>query len=132
MDGGTGKLLCINTKGNEGAAAIFSQWIEPLEDLGMTPVTKRSTEGSDHASFQQAGLPGFGFMQDPRDYDSRTHHPNLDTYEHLSEPHVKQAAVIEAIFLYNTAMRDDMLPRSKLSLGGEDRPLDSLYPDTHQ
>lgn len=129
MDGGSGKILGINTEGNEGSAAIFSQWIKPLEDLGMTTVTKRSTDGSDHASFQQAGLPGFGFVQDPRDYDSRTHHTNLDTYEHLSEPDLKQAAVVEAIFLYNTAMRDDMLPRPKLSIGGEDRPLDGLYPD---
>ena len=128
MDGGTGKLLGIHTEGNEGAATIFSQWIKPLEDLGMTTVTERSTDGSDHASFQQAGLPGFGFIQDPRDYNSRTHHTNLDTYEHLSEPDLKQAAVVEAIFLYNTAMRDDMLPRPKLSLGSKDRPLDSLYP----
>jgi carboxypeptidase Q len=79
--------------------------------------------------FQQAGLPGFQFIQDPRDYDSRTHHTNLDTYEHLSEPDLKQAAVIEATFLYNTAMRDEMLPRPKLPLHGNDKPLEGLYPD---
>ena len=129
MDNGTGKLLGIYTEGNEGVAAIFSQWMKPLEDLGMTTITERNTGGSDHVPFQQAGLPGFQFVQDPRDYDSRTHHSNLDTFEHLSEPDLKQAAVIEAIFLYNTAMRDEILPRPKLPLNGSDKPLEGLYPD---
>ena len=129
MDNGTGKLLGIYTEGNEGIAAIFSQWMKPLEDLGMTTITERNTDGTDHVPFQQAGLPGFQFIQDPRDYDSRTHHTNLDTYEHLSEPDLKQAAVIEAIFLYNTAMRDEMLPRPKLPFSGGDKPLEGLYPD---
>jgi hypothetical protein len=129
MDNGTGKLLGIYTEGNEGIAAIFSQWMKPVEDLGMTTITERNTGATDHVPFQQAGLPGFQFIQDPRDYDSRTHHTNLDTYEHLSEPDLKQAAVIEAIFLYNTAMRDEMLPRPKLPLNGNDKPLEGLYPD---
>jgi len=129
MDNGTGKLLGIYTEGNEGIAAIFSQWMKPVEDLGMTTITERNTGSTDHVPFQQAGLPGFQFIQDPRDYDSRTHHTNLDTYEHLSEPDLKQAAVIEAIFLYNTAMRDEMLPRPRLPLNGNDKPLEGLYPD---
>jgi carboxypeptidase Q len=129
MDNGTGKLLGIYAEGNEGIAAIFSQWMKPVEDLGMTTLTERNTSSTDHVPFQQAGLPGFQFIQDPRDYDSRTHHTNLDTYEHLSEPDLKQAAVIEAIFLYNTAMRDEMLPRPKLPLHGNDKPLEGLYPD---
>jgi carboxypeptidase Q len=114
VDNGTGKLLGIYTEGNEDAAAIFSQWMKPIEDLGMSTITERNTGGSDHVPFQQAGFSGFQFVQDPRDYDSRTHHSNLDTYEHLSEPDLKQAAVVEAIFLYNTAMRDEMLPRPSL------------------
>ncbi|MBV9154698.1 MAG: peptidase M28, partial [Acidobacteriaceae bacterium] len=79
-------------------------------------------------AFGRAGLLGFSFIQDERDYMSRTHHTNLDTYEHLSEPDLKQAAVVEAIFLYNTAMRDGMLPRPDLPLNGHDRPLEGLYP----
>jgi len=129
MDNGTGKLLGIYAEGNEGVAAIFSQWMEPVKDLGMTTITERSTGSTDHVPFQQAGLPGFQFIQDPRDYDSRTHHTNLDTYEHLSEPDLKQAAVIEAIFLYNTAMRDEMLPGPKLPFSGGNKPLEGLYPD---
>ena len=129
MDNGTGRLLGIYTEGNEDVAAIFTRWMKPIEDLGVTTITERNTGSTDHVPFQQAGLPGFQFIQDPRDYDSRTHHTNLDTYEHLSEPDLKQAAVVEAIFLYNTAMRDEMLPRPKLRLNGNDKPLEGLYPD---
>jgi Zn-dependent M28 family amino/carboxypeptidase len=103
--------------------------MKPVEDLKMTTITERSTDSTDHVPFQQAGLPGFQFIQDPRDYDSRIHHSNLDTYDHLSEPDLKQAAVIEAIFLYNSAMRDEMLPRPKLPFAGADKPLEGLYPD---
>ena len=129
MDNGTGKLLGIYTEGYEGIAAIFSQWMKPIEDLDMSTITERGTEGTDHVPFQQAGLPGFQFIQDPRDYESRTHHTNLDTYEHLSEPDLKQAAVVEAIFLFNTAMRDEMLPRPNFIFHEKDRSIEGLYPD---
>ncbi len=91
-------------------------------------VSNQSSGSSDQVAFVRAGLLGFSFVQDERDYMSRTHHSNLDTYEHLSEPDLKQAAVVEAIFLYNTAMRDGMLPRPDLPAGGHDRPLGGLYP----
>ena len=131
MDNGTGKLLGVYTEGNVGIGAIFQQWMAPLKDLGMTTVSQRNTGATDHVPFQMAGLPGFQFIQDPRDYDSRTHHTNLDTYEHLSEPDLKQAAVVEAIFLYDAAMRDAMLPRSGVPFnsGSPDKPLEGLYPD---
>jgi hypothetical protein len=129
LDNGTGKLLGIYSEGNQGIAAIFEQWMKPLADLGMTTVSERNTGATDHVPFQLAGLPGFQFIQDPRDY-SRTHHTSLDTYEHLSEPDLKQAAVVVAIFLYNSAMRDTMLPRPSLPMGmSPDKPLDGLYPD---
>jgi len=129
MDNGSGKLLGIYAEGNVGIGAIFQQWMEPLKDLGMTTVSARNTGSTDHVPFQMAGLPGFQFIQDPRDYDSRTHHTNLDTYEHLSEPDLRQAAVVEAIFLYDAAMRDAMLPRSSLPFSGGEKPLEGLYPD---
>jgi hypothetical protein len=130
MDGGTGKPLGIYAEGNVGVGAIFQQWMAPLKDLGMTTVSEKNTGGTDHVPFQMAGLPGFQFIQDPRDYDARTHHTNLDTYEHLSEPDLKQAAVVEAIFLYNAAMRDAMLPRPDLPFNnGSEKPLEGLYPD---
>jgi carboxypeptidase Q len=130
MDAGSGRLIGVGTQGNQGAASVFSEWIKPLADLGVTTVSLQTDLGSDQDSFQSAGLPGFGFLQVERDYNSRTHHTNLDTYEHLSEPELKQAAVVEAIFLYNAAMRDAMLPRPSLPFGTPpDAPLSGLYPD---
>ena len=128
LDNGTGKILGIYTQGNLDAAKIFSQWLKPLSDLGIATVSNQSSGSSDQVAFVQGGLLGFSFIQDERDYMSRTHHSNLDTYEHLSEPDLKQAATVEAIFLYNTAMRDGLLPRTDLPVIGHDRPLEDLYP----
>jgi hypothetical protein len=60
------------------------------------------------------GIPGFQFIQDPLDYESRTHHSNEDNYDHLVMDDMKQAAIIEASFVYDAAMRDEMLPRKPL------------------
>ncbi len=114
LDNGTGKILGIYTQANLGAAEIFSRWIKPLADLGISTVSNQTSGSSDQVAFERAGLLGFSFIQDERDYMSRTHHTNLDTYEHLSEPDLKQAAVVEAIFLFNTANRDAMLPRPEM------------------
>jgi hypothetical protein len=129
LDNGTGKLLGIYAEGNSGIAPIFQQWMAPLADLGMTTVTERNTGSTDHVWFQEVGLPGFQFIQDSRDYESRTHHTSLDTYDHLSPGDLKQSAVVEAIFLYNTAQRDQMLPRPTLPLNVHDKPLEGLFPD---
>ena len=110
-DGGGGRFRGINANGNLGAAAIFRRWIAPIEDLGFSAVSLRNAEGVDRVRFDQVGLPGFEFRQEPRDYDSRTHHTNLDTYERLSEPDLKQAATIMAVFVYNSAQSDAMIPR---------------------
>jgi carboxypeptidase Q len=99
---------------NAAMAPIFAQWIEPLKDLGVTTITLRNTGGTDHEAFDAVGIPGFQFIQDPLDYESRTHHSNMDVYEELSPGDLAQAAVVEAIFVYNTAMRDQMLPRKPL------------------
>jgi hypothetical protein len=95
-------------------APIFAQWIAPLKDLGVTTLTMRNTGGTDHEAFDGIGIPGFQFIQDPLDYSSRTHHSNMDVYEELSPEDLAQAAVVEAIFVYNTAMRDQMLPRKPM------------------
>ena len=95
---------------------IFAQWIEPLKDLGVTTLTLRNTGGTDHEAFDGIGIPGFQFIQDPLDYGSRAHHSNMDTYERLQPEDLAQAAVVEAIFVYNTAMRDQMLPRKPMPI----------------
>jgi Zn-dependent M28 family amino/carboxypeptidase len=85
-----------------------------LKDLGVTAISVRNTEGTDHESFDAVGIPGFQFIQDKLDYSTRTHHSNMDTYERLQPGDLAQAATVEAIFVYNAAMRDQMLPRKPL------------------
>jgi carboxypeptidase Q len=114
VDNGTGKILGVYLQENLAEAPIFAQWIGPLKDLGVTAISVRDTGGTDHESFDAVGIPGFQFIQDTMDYGSRTHHSNMDTYERLQAGDLAQAATVEAIFVYNTAMRDQMLPRKPL------------------
>jgi carboxypeptidase Q len=114
LDNGTGKIRGIYLQENAAVRPIFAQWMVPLQDLGVTTITMRNTGGTDHESFDAVGIPGFQFIQDMLDYGSRTHHSNMDTYERLQPEDLAQAATVEAIFVYNTAMRDQMLPRKPL------------------
>jgi carboxypeptidase Q len=114
VDNGGGRIRGVYLQGNAAIAPIFAQWIAPLKDLGVTTLTLQNTGGTDHLSFDAVGIPGFQFIQDELDYETRTHHSNMDTYERLLPEDMKQAAVVEAIFVYNAAMRDQMLPRKPL------------------
>ena len=114
VDNGSGKIRGIYLQGNGAIAPIFAQWIAPLKDLGVTTLTMRNTGGTDHLSFDAVGIPGFQFIQDNLDYESRTHHSNQDVFERLQPADLKQIATIEAIFVYNAAQRDQMLPRKPL------------------
>ena len=114
LDNGTGKVRGIYGEENAGVQPIFEAWIAPLRSLGVTTVAPRPTGGTDHQSFDRVGLPGFQFIQDEMDYDSRTHHTNLDTYDHLYREDLMQASVVMASFLYNAAMRPEPLPRKAL------------------
>ena len=111
VDNGSGRIRGIYLQENGAVASIFKQWMEPLSDVGVTAISLNNTGGTDHLSFDAFGIPGFQFIQDPLDYDSRTHHSNMDTYERLQPNDLAQAAFVEAIFVYNAAMRDQMLPR---------------------
>jgi hypothetical protein len=122
IDNGTGKIRGIYLQGNEMVAPLFSAWMEPFHDLGMTTLSIRDTGGTDHLSYNAVGLPGFQFIQDPMDYDTRTHHSNMDVYERIQEPDMKQMAVIVASFVYMTANRDEMLPRKPLPKPRPPRP----------
>ncbi len=98
----------------------------------MSAISNQNTGGTDHLSFDAVGIPGFQFIQDPLDYETRTHHSDMDTYEHLQAADLKQIAVVEAIFVYNAAMRDKMFPRKPLphpeKLEEQGKPLPDLYP----
>lgn len=114
VDNGSGKIRGVYLQQNAAVSSIVQQWMEPLKDLGVGTITMRDTGGTDHEAFNSVGVPGFQFIQDQLDYGSRTHHSNMDTYERLQPDDLAQAAVVEAIFVYNTAMRDQMLPRKPL------------------
>lgn len=135
LDNGSGKIRGVYLQGNAAVGPIFAAWIAPLKGLGVTALTMRDTGGTDHLSFDAVGIPGFQFIQDPLDYDTRTHHSNMDVYEELSPSDLEQAAVVEAIFVYNTAMRDQMLPRKPLPEpkpmvgSAPPNPLPGLFPD---
>jgi Zn-dependent M28 family amino/carboxypeptidase len=114
LDNGTGKIRGIYLQGNKAADPIFAKWLEPFYDLGAKTVTIDNTGGTDHQAFDGVGIPGFQFIQDPIEYDTRTHHTNMDTYDHLIPDDLKQAATIIASFVYNTAQLDKKIPRKEL------------------
>jgi hypothetical protein len=114
VDNGTGAIRGVYLQGNEAVAPIFDAWMKPFTNLGMTTLAIRDTSGTDHLAFDNVGLPGFQFIQDPVEYSSRTHHSNMDTYERLQEADLKQNAVIVAAFVYHAANRDEKLPRKPL------------------
>ena len=113
LDNGAGRIRGIWSQGNHLAADIFREWIASLSDLGVTMVGIRSPRGTDHLSFDEVGLPGFQFMQDRLEYNSRTHHSNMDFYDRVQREDLEQMAVVAAIFAYRAAMRDERLPRKE-------------------
>ena len=133
LDNGTGKVRGVYTQGNFAIGPIFAQWIAPLADLGVTTITNRNTGGTDHLSFDAVGLPGFQYIQDPMDYETRTHHSDMDTYDRLHEADLEQAAVVEAIFLWNTSEREAMMPRKPFPHPELERklsaPIPNIYPN---
>ncbi|MBV9405525.1 MAG: M20/M25/M40 family metallo-hydrolase [Acidobacteriaceae bacterium] len=110
-DNGTGKIRGVYLQGNDMMRPIFESWFAPFKDLGATTISIRNTGGTDHLSFDAVGLPGFQFIQDPIDYETRTHHSNLDVYDRIQAGDLMQASAIIASFVYNAATRPDMLPR---------------------
>lgn len=133
VDNGSGKIRGVYLQGNAAVAPIFAQWIAPLKDLGVTTLTMRNTGGTDHLSFDAVGIPGFQFIQDDLDYETRTHHSNEDVVERLQAADLKQIATVEAIFVYNAAMRDQMIPRKPLpDPAGEEKrraPIQGIFPN---
>jgi carboxypeptidase Q len=110
-DNGSGKVRGVHMQGNESARPIFRAWLAPFRDMGASTLTPQNTGGTDHLSFDAIGLPGFQFIQDPLEYDTRTHHSTMDLYDRAQPEDVKQASVIMAAFAYDAAMRDGMFPR---------------------
>jgi hypothetical protein len=114
LDNGTGKIRGVYMQGNKSVAPIFTKWLEPFKDLGASTLTISNTGGTDHLSFDAVGIPGFQFIQDEIEYNTRTHHTNMDTYDHLVPEDLQQAATIIASFVYHTSQRDEKLPRKEM------------------
>ena len=118
-DNGTGRVVGIWMQSNDAMRPIFQQWIEPLKDLGVTVLGPRSVAATDHSSFDNVGIPAFQFMVDRLEYNSRTHHSNMDVVDRVQPNDLKQAATVAATFAYLAAMRDEKLPRKPVTRVGD-------------
>lgn len=114
LDNGTGKIRGVYLQGNDMMRPIFEAWFEPFKDLGAHTIAIRNTINTDHQSFDGVGLPGFQFIQDPMDYETRTHHSNMDLYDRIQAGDLMQSAAIIASFAYNASNRAELLPRKPL------------------
>ncbi len=111
LDNGTGKIRGVYLQGNEGVRLLFQKWLAPFREMGAATLTASNTGGTDHLSFDAIGLPGFQFIQDNIEYETRTHHSNQDVFDRIQADDMKQASTIMAAFIYNAAMLDEKLPR---------------------
>jgi hypothetical protein len=114
MDNGSGRFRGIYSEGNLGAEKLLKEWLSPFDMLGADKLVVSKTGGTDHVFMQAIGLPGYQFIQDPLDYDTRVHHSSLDTVDHMRADDMRQAAVIMAGMLWQAANSDKELPRAVL------------------
>jgi len=114
FDDGTGKIRGVYMQNNDMMRPIFSDWFAPFRDLGVTTLTIAGEYGSDQVPFDEAGIPAFQFIQDPVEYETRTHHSNMDVYDRLQAGDLMQSAAVLASVIYHAANRDEMLPRKPL------------------
>jgi len=131
LDNGSGKIRGVYAQSNAAARPVFERWLEPFHDIGADTVVTRNTGGTDHLAFDAVGLPGFQFIQDPLDYGTRTHHSNLDVYDHAVEDDLKQASVVVASFVYHAAMRDDLFPRKPMPRKPPEKPEKKAADEAH-
>lgn len=111
LDNGTGRIVGIWGQGNLGAMKRFAEWGETVKDLGWKAVGPRSVGATDHASFDNAGLPGFQFIQERLEYNSRTHHSNMDSFDHVQKEDLVQQGAVAAVFAWHAANTPEKLPR---------------------
>ena len=111
MDNGTGQFRGVHLQGNRQVTPIFEAWMQPFHDLEVKTISQFSNRGTDHLSFNEAGLPGFQFLQDRIAYRARTHHFNMDTFDQLPPRDLQINAIVAASFAYHAAIRDELIPR---------------------
>ncbi|HZS54754.1 MAG TPA: M20/M25/M40 family metallo-hydrolase [Bryobacteraceae bacterium] len=111
LDNGSGKIRGIYLENNDAIRPLFEHWLAPFRDMDVTTVSLRHTGGTDHLSFDDAGIPAFQFIQDPLDYGTITHHSDMDTYPHAVPEDLMQASAVIASLVYDISNRDQMVPR---------------------
>ena len=116
LDNGTGRVRGVYLQKNAAVAPIFRAWLKPFNDLDAATLTLGNTGGTDHIAFDRVGLPGFQFIQDPIAYSPRTHHSNMDSWDHAVAADLKQASTVIASFVWHCAQRDQKLPRKPFPL----------------
>jgi hypothetical protein len=114
IDNGSGKIRGIYAERNPAAAPMLREWLSPFAAMGASSVVVSPTTGTDHVFMQSVGIPGFQFIQDPLDYDSRVHHTSVDTFDHLKGEDMRQASIVLASVLLSAADADQPLPRPPL------------------
>ena len=114
MDNGTGKLRGVYLQGNQAVSPIFREWLKPFHEMDAKTLSLSNTGGTDHLAFDMAGIPGFQFIQEPISYGTKTHHSNMDNFDHLVADDLKQAATIIAYFVWQTSQRDEKIPRKSI------------------
>jgi hypothetical protein len=127
-DNGTGRFRGVHLQENRAASPIFEAWMKPFHDLKMKTLSQFSNRGTDHMAFDEAGLPGFQFLQDRIDYRTRTWHFNMDQFDHIVPEDLRINAVIMASFAYHAAMRDAPFPRKPFT--GWNASLDIIQEET--
>ncbi|GJG85748.1 hypothetical protein tb265_09290 [Gemmatimonadetes bacterium T265] len=114
FDNGTGRIRGVWLQGNAAARPVFRRLLAPIADLGPTTLTIANTGSTDHMPFTGVGVPAFTFLQDPLDYETRTHHTNADVAANLAPDDLRQAAVVTATVLYGAANLPERMPRVPL------------------
>ncbi|WP_375403897.1 M20/M25/M40 family metallo-hydrolase [uncultured Sphingomonas sp.] len=114
IDNGSGKIRGLYAERNPAVVSTFREWLSPFASMGASSVVVSPTTGTDHVFMQSVGIPGFQFIQDPLDYDSRVHHTSVDTFDHLKADDLRQASIVLASVLLSAATADQPLPRPPL------------------
>jgi carboxypeptidase Q len=109
-DTGTGRVTSISLMRNYQDREVMDRVVAPLRSLGLLELGERWMTGSDHASFDEAGVPGFYCVQDPAQY-FQTHHTQADTFDMAHEADLVEGAQVMAAWAYNVAQLPELLPR---------------------
>ena len=114
IDNGTGPIYGWYLENREALLSLFDQWLKPLREFGARRNILEPIGATDHVSFNEVGVPGFNPIQDYTNYDTRTHHTNMDTADRVEIHDIHEAALVMAWFAYQAAMADQKIPRARV------------------